>query len=101
MICEKCGKEITRINTSRFSFEGSDYEDSIPIEEDEHFNAVIMETDREWTGYALTEEEMRERLECPHCKQFPFGSDEIQVYEVVRIICFKTDCQTEKGGAEE
>ena len=48
----------------------------------------------------LTEEEMRERIECPYCKQFPFGSEEIQVYDVVRIVCFKTDHPTEKVGVE-
>lgn len=101
MKCGKCGKDITHITTSRFSYDGSDYDDTIGIEEDEHYNAVIMETDRNWTGYELTEEEMRERIECPYCKQFPFESEEIQVYDVVRIVCFKTAHPTEKGGAEE
>ena len=101
MKCEKCGKGITHITTSRFSYDGSDYDDTIGIEEDEHYNAVIMETDRNWTGYELTEEEMRERIECPYCKQFPFGSEEIQIYDVVRIVCFKTDHPTEKGGVQE
>ena len=101
MKCEKCGKDITHIKTSKFSYDGSNYDATIVIEEDEHFNAVIMETDRNWTGYELTEEEMRERIECPYCKQFPFGSEEIQVYDVVRIVCFKTDHPTEKGGEQE
>ena len=26
---------------------------------------------------------------CPHCKQFPFQSKEVQVYDVVRVVCFK------------
>ena len=97
MKCEKCGKDITHITTSRFSYDGSDYDDTIGIEEDEHYNAVIMETDKNWTGYELSEEEMRERIECPYCKQFPFGSEEIQVYDVVRIVCFKTDPQPRKA----
>ena len=62
MKCEKCGEEICFISTSRFSYDGSDYDDTIGIEEDEHYNAVIMETDRNWTGYELSEEEMRERI---------------------------------------
>ena len=98
MKCEKCGKDIAHITTSRFSYDGSDYDDTIGIEEDEHYNAVIMETDKNWTGYELSEEEMRERIECPYCKQFPFGNEEIQVYDVVRIVCFKTAHPTEKGG---
>jgi DNA-directed RNA polymerase subunit RPC12/RpoP len=89
--CAKCHKEISHIATSVFAYDGSDYDDTIGIEEDEHFNAVIMETDQNWTGYELTEDEMRERIECPYCHQFPFGSNEIQVYDVVRIVCFKTD----------
>jgi DNA-directed RNA polymerase subunit RPC12/RpoP len=101
MKCEKCGKEITHIVTGRFSYDGSDYDDTIGIEEDEHYNAVIMETDRNWTGYGLTEEETRERIECPYCKQFPFGSEEIQVFDVVRIVCFKNAHPTEKGGEQE
>ena len=99
MRCEKCGALITSVKTSRFSFDGSDFDTVLKIEEDDHYNAVIMETDREWTGYELSEREMRERLLCPYCKQFPFSNDEIQIYDVVRIICFKRD-QTEKGGAE-
>ena len=58
MKCEKCGKDITHIKTSKFSYDGRNYDATIVIEEDEHFNAVIMETDRNWTGYELTEEEM-------------------------------------------
>ena len=97
MRCEKCGALITSIKTSRFAFDGSDFDTVLEIEEDNRFDSVIMETDRDWTGYELTESEMRERLLCPYCKQFPFDNDEIQIYEVVRIVCFKRD-QTEKGG---
>ena len=99
MKCEKCGKEISYIITSKFLYDGSDYDDTIAIEEDERYNAVIMETERNWTGYELTEEEMREMIKCPYCKKFPFESEEIQVYDVVRIVCFKTDHPTEKGVA--
>ncbi len=96
MKCEKCGKEITHISTNKFAFDGSDYNDTIGIEEDENYNAVIMETDRNWTGYELTEEEMKERICCPYCNQFPFGSNEIQVFDVVRIVCFKSELPTER-----
>ena len=101
MKCEKCGKDITYIKTSKFLHDGSDYDIDISIKEDKFFNAVIMETDKNWTGYELTEEEMRERIECPYCKQFPFGSEEIQIYDVVRIVCFKTDRPTDKGCVQE
>lgn len=49
MKCEKCGKEITYIITSKFSYDG---DDTVSID------AVIMETDRNWTG----KEEMREHI---------------------------------------
>lgn len=52
------------------------------------------ETTQNWTGYDLSEEEMLETITCPHCKQFPFKSKEIQVYDVVRVVCFKA----EEGG---
>ena len=101
MKCAKCGKEITSITTSRFAYDGSDYDTTLGIEEHEDYNAVIMETDRNWTGYELTEEEMRERMLCPYCNKFPFGSDEIQVFNVVRIVCFKSIQLTPKEIEEE
>ena len=101
MKCAKCGKEITSISTSRFAYDGSDYNTTLGIEEHEDYNAVIMETDSNWTGYELTEEEMRERLCCPFCNQFPFDSNEIQIYDVVRIVCFKSELPTEKEKDDE
>ena len=100
MKCEKCGKEISYIITSEFLSDGSDCEDTISLKEDKIFNAVTMETDRDWTGYGLTEEEIRDRIGCPYCKQFPFESEEIHVSDVVRIICFKKDHETETGDSE-
>lgn len=101
MKCAKCGKEITSIGTSRFDYDGSDYDTTLGIEEHEDYNAVIMETDRSWTGYELSEEEMREHMCCPYCKQFPFGSNEIQIFDVVRIVCFKSEQPTPREIEEE
>lgn len=101
MKCAKCGRKMTSIVTSRFSYDGSDYEDTLGIEEHGDYNAVIMETDKNWTGYELTEEEMREKMHCPYCRQFPFGSNEIQIYDVVRIVCFKSNQPTPKEIEEE
>lgn len=101
MKCAKCGREITHISTNKFAYDGSDYDISLGIEEHEGYNAVIMETDRDWTGYELNEEEMRECMRCPHCKQFPFGSNEIQIYNVVRIVCFKSEQPTKKEIEED
>lgn len=90
MKCEKCGKEIENLLVDTFLRYGSDTEIEQPIIECEH-NAVYIETTKNWTGYDLSEEEMLETITCPHCKQFPFKSTEMQVYDVVRVVCFKTE----------
>lgn len=96
MKCEKCGKEIENLLVDTFLRDGSDTDIEQPIIECEH-NAAYIETTQNWTGYDLSEEEMFETITCPHCKQFPFKSTEIQVYDVVRVVCFKT----EEGGRHE
>lgn len=88
MKCEKCGREIDSLLVDVFRFDGSDAFDEHPVFECEE-NAAYIETSRNWTGYELSEEEMRDTIVCPHCKQFPFQSKEIQVYDVVRVVCFK------------
>lgn len=46
MKCAKCGRKMTSIVTSRFSYDGSDYEDTLGIEEHGDYNAVkIIEKD--------------------------------------------------------
>lgn len=88
MVCEKCGKEIHQLEVLRFNHDGSDsYNPAWGFEAEE--DAVYMDLDSNWTGYELSEEEMRETIRCPHCKQFPFKNNEIQVYEIVRVVCFK------------
>ena len=96
MKCEKCGKEIGHLLVDTFLYDGSDTDIEQSIIECEH-NAAYIETTQNWTGYDLSEEEMLETITCPHCKQFPFKSKEIQVYDVVRVVCFKT----EEGGQHE
>ena len=88
MKCEKCGKEIDSVVVSFFDYNGRDYELAVPLQECEE-NAVYIDVDCNWTGYELTEEEQRERILCPQCKQFPFKYDEIQIYEIVRAVMFK------------
>ena len=34
---------------------------------------------------------MLDTIVCPHCKKFPFHSKEIQVFDVVRVVCFKEE----------
>ena len=32
---------------------------------------------------------MLDTVVCPHCKRFPFKNTEMQIYDVVRVVCFK------------
>ena len=93
MRCEKCGQEITTVLVNLFDREGADSFQEQPIEENE--NAVIIDTVQNWTGYEQSEEEMAETICCPYCKKFPFKSTEIQVFDVVRVVCFKADAEEE------
>lgn len=88
MRCEKCGKEINMFMVNMFDRDGSDYWLKHAVEEYEQ-DAVVIDTYPFWTGYELSEEEMLETITCPHCNEFPFEDKEIQVYDIVRIICFK------------
>jgi hypothetical protein len=88
MKCEKCGGEINSFLVNTFIDDGSDRYENIQLVECEQ-DAIYIDTTRNWTGYELTEEEMPETIKCPLCKQFPFKSTEIQVYEIVRVVCFK------------
>lgn len=90
MKCEKCGKEIDHVIVDIFAYDGSDYYAQIPIFECDE-NAAYIDLDRSWTGYELTEEEQRETIECPHCKQFPFKYEEVQVHEIVRAVMFRQE----------
>ena len=89
MICEKCGKQIDNLLIDTFLSDGSDTDMLHEIEENE--TVVWFETSQNWTGYELTEEEQREKISCPYCKQFPFKHGEVQVIDVVRVVCFKTE----------
>lgn len=91
MKCEKCGNEFDRISINKFMYDGSDNEDRVYVEECSMSNAVMFETDRGWCGYELSEEEMMEDIRCPHCNKFPFKHKEVQVYDIVRVVCFKSE----------
>ena len=90
MKCEKCGKEFDRILIDIFDHNGCDSANSIYYAECEE-NAVVIETDNAWVGYGLSEEERPDTIACPHCKKFPFKHKEIQVCEIVRVVCFKSE----------
>ncbi len=88
MKCEKCGKEISFLNVNHFNHDGSDSYLSITFEEVPD-NAVLIETNKNWTGYDLSEEEMIETIQCPLCGKFPLKNEEIQLYELVKVVMFK------------
>ena len=90
MKCEKCGREIEAVIVSIFNRDGSDCDILLPLVECEE-NAAYIDATQNWTGYELTEEEMLETIECPYCKRFPFKNQEMQVYDIVRIVCFRQE----------
>lgn len=96
MICEKCGKEINELVINKFQYDGSDVDVKVPIvAEDNETGAVYFDDNSNWTGYELTEEEQSECIYCPHCGKFPFEDKEIQVYDIVRVVCFKKERDTD------
>lgn len=88
MRCEKCGKEISSLLVDIFKHDGSDSEQELALTECEE-DAAYIDTDQNWVGYELSEEEMLDTILCPHCREFPFKNTEIQVYDIVRVVCFK------------
>ena len=89
MKCAKCGKEIHSVLLNVFYDDGSDEFIEEDIGEIECCDPVYISTYRNWTGYELSEEERRETILCPYCEQFPFKSDEVNVFDKIEIQCFK------------
>lgn len=98
MKCEKCGAVISAVLINKFSRDGSDYEQIVPLEEPNGESAAFFITDQNWTGYELTEQEQRECIRCPVCHQFPFTAEEINVYDEVQVICFKQESEEINSG---
>ena len=87
MICEKCDRKIDSLLVDFFNCDGSDSDYEIPLNERGY--AAFVDVNENWTGCDLSKNEQRNTICCPHCKQFPFKSNEIQVKSVVRVVCFK------------
>ena len=90
MKCEKCGEEIRTVSVNTFMPNGSDIELPCVVTMCDEC-AVYFDTDRNWTGFELTESEQRETIKCPHCGEFPFNYKEVQVHEIVRVVCFRSE----------
>ncbi len=87
--CKNCGKVIDKISLNVFLSDGTDMEFDYQLNECEEASSVYIDTDKNWTAYELSEDEQREHITCPHCGKFPFANNEVQIYEIVRIVCFK------------
>ena len=82
-ICEKCGRQIKNIHVSSFNYDGTDSVYSLPISYDKEHGCVLFETSKNWTGYGLTDEEVKEDIRCPYCGKYPFDeSVEVRVVAV-------------------
>ncbi len=101
MRCERCGKEIDSFNMNVFASDGSDSVANVPIAEEQEEGAVVVETSSAWTGCGLSEEEQAETIKCPHCGAFPFMYNEVQTYDVVKVVCFKNERALQKTGCVE
>lgn len=90
MKCENCGKEIDSVQLDIFNYDGSDSFYELPISEEDE-DAVVIDTTANWCGYGLSDEERAENIRCPYCKKFPFHGNEVQEYEILRLVCFKKE----------
>lgn len=97
MKCEKCGREIFELDVNFFDWEGADYTRRLPIQDCDP--GIIVDVDANWTGYELSEEEMPDTIECPHCHQFPFNEAEIQVQDLVQVVMLKGSGASDKPEA--
>lgn len=90
MKCEKCGKEMAYLMVDTFQNDCSDAWEKRAFQECED-NAVCLDLDASWTGNDLFKDERRETIRCPHCYAYPFENTELQVHEIVRVVCFKKE----------
>lgn len=88
MKCEKCGAEIKQLIISVSDAYGSDCSISVDITECEK-NAVVFETDKSWTGYDQDGEDANQNMCCPICGANQFQNDEIQIYNILRVVKLK------------
>ena len=93
--CEKCGAALGHVLVDEFDREGADHFLEYPIIGCET-DAAFVDTNQNWTGYGLSEEEMPDTIRCPHCGKYPFNDTEIQVYDIVRVVMFREKREKEQ-----
>ena len=85
--CNKCGKPIQKIEADVFDHEGADFWELFPINPYKN-TAVYVDLPTSWTGCDLSEDEARECIRCPHCKEYPFDDQEIHVHMLASVVMF-------------
>lgn len=87
--CKCCGETINRVLVDIFDRTGGDSFTPLDITRIPGTQAIVFETDQNWTGYELSDddEEMRATIQCPECHQYPFD-DEIHAEDIVQVIMF-------------
>ena len=50
---------------------------------------VKLPDDKSWTGYDQDGEDANQDIRCPICGKNPFQNDEIQIFNIVRVVKFK------------
>ena len=95
-ICEKCGRQISNIQLRVVDYNGNDSVYPFPLSFDRETGCVLFETSRNWTGYELTDEEIKEDIRCPYCGKYPFDeNEEVDFVEPVQVLMW-TSYQTEQ-----
>lgn len=88
MRCEKCGAEIKQLIISVSDAYGSDCSISVDITECREKCSCIWNC-KSWTGYDQDGEDANQDIRCPICGKNPFQNDEIQIFNIVRVVKFK------------
>ena len=86
MKCNCCGEEISQVLIRKFFADGSDSNELADID-DLGDGCYGIDTDQNWTGYILDEDDkdVYNTILCPKCNEFPFMDKEIHQQEIVQL----------------
>ncbi len=85
--CNKCGKPLPEIEADVFDHEGADDWVRFKIHP-YHNEAVCVDLPMSWTGFDLSDEEARECIRCPQCKEYPFDDQEMHIHTQTTVVMF-------------